>query len=193
MIQLILFLGVGVLLFLSLFLLMRQKPRAEGGAEELCDAREALDSIQVDLLPPSLVRRIFAQEDLEFVSFEAPEKVRELFLADRKRIAIAWAEGLRHQVTNLQRFHRGSARHYAQLSFRAEIELAADFALLRAACRMLELTLRARGPYGAATMVSATTSIATRICSVSEKSLAFLRAPVVGPSAHPPTGHESVS
>jgi len=185
MIQLILFLGVGVLLFASLFLLMRQKPRSEGGAEELCDAREALDSLQVDLLPPMLVRRIFAKEDLDFVRSAAPRDVCDAFIEDRKRIAIAWAAGLSQQVINLQRFHRGSARHYAQLSFRAEIELALDFAVLRAACRMLELTLRARGPYGAAVMVSTATGVATRVAAVSEQSLAFLRTAAMTTSASP--------
>ena len=153
MIQLILFLLVGAMLFLSLYLLVRRSSHAEGSAEELLEARQALVALQLGLLPHETVRRIFATEDLDYVTSETPECIREFFLEERKGIALSWACQVRRQLLSLRQFHLGSARFYAQLNFRTEIRLAAEFAALLLACRALQLTLFLRGPYAAPRVV----------------------------------------
>jgi hypothetical protein len=191
MIQLILFLVVGALLFLSLFLLTRHAPQVEGGAKVLFEARRALSSLQGELLPRELVTRIFAREDLEYVASSTPRSLRKMFLAEREKIALSWVRHVRRQVVSLRHFHLGSARFYARLNFRTEMMLALDFAILLFACRALELMLRLRGPYGAPRIVGATTAAAGRVCEISEKSLGFLRPENMSPFGNPSSGNRA--
>ena len=174
MIQLIPFLFVGVLLFFSLIFLMRRSPRAEGGTEVLVEARQALNALQVSLLPDELLGRIFAKEDLEYVLSQAPRSVYELFLEERKKTAISWVNQVRQQILSLKRFHLGSARFYARLSLRTELELAMHFSVLLFECRLLQALLYVWGPYAAPGMVGSTAAAAARVCKISEASLDFL-------------------
>jgi len=176
MIQLIPFMFVGVLLVFSLFFLMRRKPRAraEGGTEVLVEARQALNVLQAGLLPQELVGRIFAKEDLDYVLSEALPSVHKLFLEERKKTALSWVDQVRHQILSLRRFHLGSARFYARLSMRTEMELALAFAALLFECRLLQALLYVKGPYAAPGMVGSTAAAAARLCKISEASLDFL-------------------
>ena len=174
MIQLILILAFGVLCLSSLYFLARRSPRAEGGSGPLVEARQAVLALRSGLLPPDLVARIFAREDLEYVQSEVPDNVRALFIDERKKIALSWVNQVRRQILCLRRFYLGSARSYARLSFKTEVELALDFAALLFACRALQAVLYIRGPFAVPGMVETTAAAATRVCNVYEKSLAFL-------------------
>jgi hypothetical protein len=174
MIQLIVFLFVGLLLFSSLIFMMRRNPRPEGGSGALVEARQALNALQVGLLPPELIGRIFAKEDLEYVLSEAPLNIQELFLEERKKTALCWVNQVRTQILSLKRFHLGSARFYARLSMKTEMELALDFAALLTACRALQIAMYVWGPYAAPKMVDSTAAAAARVCKISEASLDFL-------------------
>jgi hypothetical protein len=184
-IQLLFFVFIGVGL-LSLLVLMgrRETPRAEGDSRALLEARKALDALQGELLPEDLVHRIFAKDDLDYVSSVAPKHVRELFIGERKKIAIAWINQVRCQISSLKRFHVGAARSYAQLGLRTELELACQFAALLFACRALSLAVSVGGPYVAPSMVDATAAAAAKICTVSEQSLAFLNPVQLKPFAN---------
>lgn len=180
MIQLILFLSIGVLLFLSLIFLVWRSPRAEKGSAALVEARQALVALQTGLLPVELIGRIFALEDLKYVRSQAPPPVCAMFLSERKVIALAWAAQIRKQVLSLMRFHLGSARFYARLSFRTELTLAVQFGALLVACRVLQMVLYVGGPFAAPRIVGATVATAAQVCSVSERSLAFLNSARLG-------------
>jgi len=175
-IQLIFFLLIGAALLSSLvFLGRRGGARAQGDPRALVEARKALDALQAGLLPEELVHRIFAKEDLSYVvSASAPKRVHDLFIAERKKIALSWIDQVRSQVSNLRRFHTDAARSYAQIGLRTEFQLACHFASLLVACRALSAAIYLGGPYAAPQMVDATAAAAARICAISEQSLAFL-------------------
>jgi hypothetical protein len=175
MIGLILFLLVGALLLLSLLFFTPRKPRGRRGSEPLAEARQALDVLQLGLLSPDMVGRIFAKKDFDYVMSETTKKVQRLFLEERRRLALSWVGQVRRQIVSLRRFHLGSARFHAQLSLLTEIKLAGDFAALLFACRALQAAVYLRGPYAAPRMVGATTAAAARVCGVSEKSLDFMK------------------
>jgi hypothetical protein len=181
-IQLVLFLLLvtvfGVLLYLFA---SRSGARAEGGAEALVSARQALNSLQTNLLPPELVHRVFAREDLIFVSSIGSKSIRRSFLRERKRVALRWVAQVRQQVSNLKRFHSGRSRFYAQLDLRTEIELALSFASLLFVCRLLQALFYIRGPFAAPRVVGAAMGVAGSICAASERSLGFLSSPTPSP------------
>lgn len=176
MIQLLFFVLIGVALLASLLLIGRRgSVRAEGDSGALLEARRALDSLQGGLLPEELVQRIFARDDLDYLSSSAaPKAVRDLFVSERKRVALSWISQVRCQISSLKRFHVGAARSYARLGMRTELKLACHFAALLVACRALRLAVYVGGPYAAPRMVGATAAAAASICTISEQSLAFL-------------------
>ena len=180
MIQLILFLLIGALLFACLIFLVWRSPRAEDGSAALVQARQALTALQTGLLPTELIGRIFAREDLEYVRSQAPEHVCLMFRRERKVVALAWAAQVRKEILSLMRFHLGSARFYARLSFRTELALALQFGGLLLACRALQMVLYIAGPYAAPRIVGLTVATAAQVCSISEQSLAFLNSARLG-------------
>jgi hypothetical protein len=173
-IQLISFLLIGAMLLISLGFFARGGRRAEGGSGAMVEAKQALNALQAGLLPPELVDRIFAREDLEYVESNTAKEIRELFMEERKIVALSWVSRVRKQILSLKRFHLGSARFYAQLNVRTELSLALDFATLLFACRTLQVFVYFRGPYAAPRIVGSTAATAARVCKISEESLAFL-------------------
>src|SRR5579872_7040898 len=130
MMQLVLSLALGIVLFLVLYVLARRSPSVEGSAQAVLEARQALVALQGDLLPAETLTRIFDKRDFEYVVARAPLQIQELFLQERQRIAISWVDQIRKQISSLEGFHRGTARFYSRLSLRTELQLAGDFLML---------------------------------------------------------------
>jgi len=167
-------LGAGFLLALFFFW-RRDRASAEGGAEALLEAQSALNTLQSSLLPPELIARIFAREDLEFIERSTTEDIQKYFYRERRQVALIWVNRLREQVESLRRFYVGRSRYYAQMDGGTEISMAWNFAVLLSACRLLQLLLFLRGPLAAPRVVGATIAKACRVCEVSAKSLDYLK------------------
>ncbi len=192
MIELILFLLVGALLLLSLYFFARRNPQGRNGKEPRAEVEQALNVLQLGLLSPDIVGRIFAKKDFDYVVSETTGEVQKLFLEERRRLALSWVRRVRRQVVRLRHFHLGSARFHTRLSFLTEMRLAWDFAALLFACRALQAAVYLRGPYAAPRLVGATTAAAARVCGASEKSLGFLRPARVGSFGNDSAGDSAV-
>lgn len=190
MFQLLIFLTIGVVLLaiMGFLVVSATRGKAEGGAEALVDAQQALKSLQSELLAPDVTARVFAKCDLDYVRSQGPT-VEAFFLRERKRIAMIWVGRVREQVVLLKKLHVGSARYYAQLSVKTELALAFDFAMLGIGCRALQVAFFVSGPYAAPGIARAVTESAGRVCAVSKQSLAFLVDP--GAGVFPPSPSES--
>jgi hypothetical protein len=175
MIELIFFLLVGALLLFSLLFFAPHKPQGRKDTKPLAEVQQALDVLQLGLLSPELVGRIFSKSDFDYVVSETNKKVQRLFLEERRRLALSWVGEVRRQIVSLRHFHLGSARFYAGLRFLTEMKLAWDFAAVLFACRALRAAVYLRGPYAAPRLVGSTTAAAARVCGISEKYLDFLR------------------
>ena len=181
MTALIIYLLIGAGLFLFLLVMARRKSTPVGCGEEFVQARHALRTLQLGLLPTNLVERIFDRGDFEYVTAEGPGEICKLFLAERKRISLIWVGRVRDEIRNLMHFHLSYSRFQSKLSLKTELRLTLDFILLLLACRTLQLWLYLRGPYSAPTIVGIAAEAAARVCRVSEQCLAFLN-PVAGDS-----------
>jgi hypothetical protein len=178
MIPLLLSLALGIALFFMLYRLVRRsRVPVEGSAYQFVEARGSLQALQRELLPRDFIDRLFDRRDLEYVSAQAPADIRRLFLAERKRVSVLWVQRVRSEILKLMHFHRGHSRFQSKISVLTEIRLAADFAALLVICRMLEAIFYFRGPYAAPRLVDSAAATAARLCTMSEKSLAFLNAP----------------
>ncbi len=168
---------VGLVVVLALSARRRTAPTAVGSAQDIVGAREALDHLQKGLLPAEFVERLYDREDAEYVMKVAPREVQQQFMAERKRIAIAWIERVREEIRELWHFHLRESRHHEAMSIRSEMALAFDFYSLLMACWVLQLAVRVRGPYEVAGAVRTTMAAAARVCAASERSLGMLTPP----------------
>jgi len=187
-ITLIFFLVVAVALLALLLVLDPRTEGAEGSARALLQARDALHTLQLDLLALNLVQNIFSPNDWKYVSANAPVEIQNLFMEERRKIALDWVGEIRLQLICLQHFHRRHARHFVNLKISTELALAFDFALLRLQCRALALLLRLRGPYATPYIAGKTIAAAIRVCAISGQSFAFL-APATSPIADHSAGN----
>lgn len=175
MIQLALFIAIGLGFLILLFLVMRRPATApEGSAGALVAAKRTLQDLQADLLPEDLIDRIFGTRDLEYVTSIGSKNVQDLFMVERKRLALQWVSQVREQLLSLKEFHTRRSRMFANMSRATEISIALNFAELQVRCRVLRLLLEWRGPYAAPHLVRKTASTAAGLCAVFDKSLAFL-------------------
>ena len=175
MMQLVIFLALSVGLLVLLLMAMRRQPsHAAGSAGELVTAKKTLESLQLGLLPAELVDQIFGERDLTYVGTIGSNEIRNLFLSERKRLALTWIRRVREQVRALKDFHVSRSRMFTQMSRWRELSLAFDFAGLEGRCRVLQLLLLWRGPYAAPGFARRTAATAGRVCSTLDQSLAFL-------------------
>ena len=175
MMQLVIFLALSVGLLVLLLMAMRRQPsHAAGSAGELVTAKKTLESLQLGLLPAELVDQIFGERDLTYVGTIGSNEIRNLFLSERKRLALTWIRRVREQVRALRDFHVSRSRMFTQMSRWRELSLAFDFAGLEGRCRVLLLLLLWRGPYAAPGFARRTAATAGRVCSTLDQSLAFL-------------------
>jgi len=172
-IQLLFFLFLAAAFF-AFLLYFAYRGRAEGGAAVLVEARQALVTLENDLLPHDFVAGIFAKDDLEFVRAEGSRAIERLFVQERRKIALIWVERVERQIRQLRHLHLGSARFYAQLNVRTELSLAWDFGILVVNCQALRLALLLGGAYAAPVVVGRVAEAASRVCDISRRSLSFL-------------------
>jgi hypothetical protein len=175
MMQLVIFLAVGTgLLVLLLVAMLRQPSHAAGSAGELVTAKRTLESLQLGLLPAELVEQVFGRQDFAYVSSIGSDKLTNLFMSERKRLALMWIGQIRKQVRALKDFHVSRSRMFTHMSRWREFSIALDFAGLEIRCHVLELLMQWRGPYAATDFARRTALTAGRLCSILDQSLAFL-------------------
>ena len=175
MMQLLLFLliGFGFLVFLWAF--VGRRTPVEGSGRTLLEARQALSALQQGLLPAPTLDRIFSKSDYAFVSAMNDRRLEELFLAERKVIALLWLKQIHDQILCLREFHLGAARLYARVNVAKELRLAAEFLSLLLVCRVMQVAIYFRGPYAAPRMAARLATAADTACEASEAAVALLK------------------
>ena len=175
MTQLFIFIAIAVALLILLLVAMRRQPaRAAGSAGELVTAKKTLESLQSGLLPPEHVEQVFGRRDLAYVEEMGSKDIRDLFLSERKRLALMWIRLVRRQVRALKEFHVSRSRMFTQMSWWKEFSLALNFASLEIRCGILQILMQWRGAYAAPDFARRTAASAGRVCSTLDQSLAFL-------------------
>jgi len=161
----ILALGTLVLILGGRLVVQRVRTRhtAVVTVDDYSAARAVLDSL---FLETSVIKRIFAPDDVEFVSQAAGPNIKRFFLSERKVLAIQWLRMAQKQVSKLMNLHLKLAGYTREPSPRYEFKLTVDYACFFLASSGLLILLWWRGPFEAGRTVAYTLRTAERFCSV---------------------------
>jgi hypothetical protein len=123
----ILVLGILVLILGGRLVLERGRTRhpAVVTVDDYSAARIELDSL---FLETAAIKRIFAPDDVEFISQAAGPDVRRFFLRERKVLAIQWLRTAQKQVSKLMNLHLKLSGYTDEPSPRYEFKLTVDYA-----------------------------------------------------------------
>jgi hypothetical protein len=161
----ILLLGTLVLVLSGRLLVQwSQKGRAKPvRIDEYSAARAALHSAFEET---AIIKRIFANEDMEFISQTGTADVQRFFLKERKRLAIQWLRMTQTQVTRLMDLHLRLASYTYEPSPRFELKLTVEHLWFILISNLVLFLLWSRGPFEAALVVGYTLRVSERLSSV---------------------------
>ena len=159
----ILFLGV-LILVLLLWLLWRTRGEENDrhvSIEQYSHAQETVNSVITGFC---VVRRMFAPEDMEFISRQPARELTGAFLKERKQLAISSIRETRQQITLLVNLHFKLASYTYQPSSKFEFTLFANYLWFIFVCHLLTLSIRLRGPFEVGMMLDQTLTAAEQFC-----------------------------
>jgi len=162
MTYLVFFLTIGLLLFILLVLWLRRGSTLARGGEP-SGAVQDLNELELELPPQTLVERLFALQDWEYVSRQAPPQIRRLFLRERRSIALSWLRDTRGQAVHLVGFYLRVVRRNASLKPGVELRLAFRYALFLLESGALSLWIRLGGTFYSRKMVGYAVSVSQQL------------------------------
>lgn len=130
--------------------------------EDYSQGRAALDSL---FEQTAAVKRIFANEDLEFISRTAPREVRRFFLKERKGLALQWIRMTQKQVARLMDLHLKLASYTNEPSPICEVKLTTNYLCFILASNGLLILLSLFGPFKGVRIIAYTVRVAEYLCS----------------------------
>lgn len=126
-------------------------------------ARAALDSVFLETMA---TKRIFAEEDMEFVSRTGTKDVQRFFLRERKALAVQWLRATGKQIAQLMDLHLKLDTYTEEPSPTFEFSLSVNYFCFKFVSNALLLLLWLRGPFEAVKVINYTLRVAEHFCSV---------------------------
>ncbi|HTZ34017.1 MAG TPA: hypothetical protein VMH31_16270 [Methylomirabilota bacterium] len=111
--------------------------------------------------PGVCIRRIFSSEDQKFVERQGLPRLREIYRAERTRVALFWVRSVSAEVAEIMREHRVAAGTRQNLRVRRELLLILQYVEFRVVCGLLAFSIRVFGPHALA-------NLATHLLQVSQ-------------------------
>jgi hypothetical protein len=150
--------------------------------EDYSGARTALDSLFTET---AAIKRIFAADDMEFVSQAGAGDVQRFFLNERKRLAIQWVRMTQKQVGHLMDLHLKLASYTYEPSPRSEMKLTINYLGFILASNGLLILLLLFGPFEVVRIAAYTVHVAEYFCSVFSLRLEKIDAVKLGSARQP--------
>ena len=177
---LLVFLPIAFLLLAVLFVWALRTRGSATGRKAFSGAQEALNGFELELPPRVLVERIFATEDLDFISRQTPPQIQRMFLRERRAIALSWLRETRRQAARLVDFHLRVVRRNVNLRPAAEIGLAFRYVLFLLESGVLGLLIQLGGPFHSRRMVGYAVGVAQQLGYISGQVLDCMSAARIG-------------
>jgi hypothetical protein len=130
--------------------------------EDYSNARADLDSVFAET---AAIKRIFASEDMEFVSQAGTGDVQRFFLRERKNLAIQWVRTTQKQVAHLMDLHLKLASYTYEPGPKFEFKFTINYVSFILVSNVLLVFIWMRGPFEAARIVAYTVRVAEYFCS----------------------------
>lgn len=162
--QLLPFVFLGLLLLGLLAYWSRRSKNPGITPAALSDAQKCMTNLQWVLLQSALVERIFAPEDLDFVSALNAPQIRRRFQQERKKLAISWLQHTRRQISALMDLHLRLASYTSNPSPTLEFKLSSQYLACVVMCRVLLILIWLGGPFHARKAVDFVISAADNLC-----------------------------
>jgi hypothetical protein len=93
------------------------------------------------------IRRIFSPEDREFVERQGSDRLRQIYRAERTRVALYWVRRTSREIGQIMREHRMASRGSTNLQVGRELGLTLRYLEFRLLCGMLIVLIRLFGPH----------------------------------------------
>jgi len=165
-------LAIGLLLIASLgFLLRRRGSEEEDSVSWFADENLAISSAQFGDRCKEQLDRIFGCEDWDFIRSSTSRRVQELFLRERKGIALSWLSQLRRDARTGMHLHVARVRASEDLEPFAELRLAVDYYTFQAECGLIAAILFLGGPMALRGMVGRAESLSNSLRGILEAAL----------------------
>jgi hypothetical protein len=132
-----------------LLLLILVWVRAALGQRDLLsdpDASPPPENGDAGICPPEFVSRIFAGEDLEFISRLELPHLEKFFRRERNAVALLWVQQTTAAIRRIMRQHLESSRRSKDLKFETEARIFVQYAQLRFICGVLFVSIELVGP-----------------------------------------------
>jgi hypothetical protein len=138
----------------------RERPSVT--ADEYANALRALESVFIET---AIIKRIFSADDAEFIERSASPVGRQLFLRERKTLALHWFRKTRKQVARLMDLHLRLASYTYDPNPGFELRLTAKYFTFVVVSNIVLLLLWLLGPFKATRTISYVIRTAGSFCT----------------------------
>lgn len=159
MMEILVFAGIPILLLLLLSLLGATWNLEVDQPEELRESFSQRATPGPDTA--QCIRRVFSPEDQKFVERQGLPRLREIYRAERTRVALFWVRSVSAEVAQIMKEHRLTAGMRHNLRVRRELALILQYLEFRILCGLLAFSIRVFGPH-------ALVELATQVLHVSQ-------------------------
>lgn len=145
MMEILTFVGIPILVLVLLSLLGATWNIEEDTSQ---DAEEGLrQRCPNDRETAVCIRRIFSPEDREFVERQGSDRLRQIYRAERTRVALYWVRRTSREIGQIMHEHRMASRGSTNLQVGRELGLTLRCLEFRLLCGMLIVLIRIFGPH----------------------------------------------
>lgn len=150
MMEILVFAGIPVLLLLLLMMLGATWNLEVEELDQERDARARRTGAHYN--PAVCVRRIFSRDDEKYVEKLGSARLRQIYRAERTRVAVYWVRAIAEDVRQIMLEHRLAAATKQNLETRRELALILRYFEFRMLCSVLVFSIRVFGPHAPGNM-----------------------------------------
>jgi len=155
--------AIGFFLIASLVYLLRRRGSEEEDVRWFRDRDLAIPTAQFEDHRKEQLDRIFGFEDWDFIRNSTSNRVQQLFLKERKAIALSWLSQLRMQARAGMDLHVARVRASEELEPLSELRLAIDYYAFLAKSGFIAVIVLIGGPMALRGMVGQAESLSNNL------------------------------
>jgi hypothetical protein len=157
----------GLLVLFSVRLLLQSakgvRKKREVTVLDYTTARAEVDEV---LIETAAIQRIFAQDDLRFVTETCPAEVHQLFRDERRELAVLWVRRSQKQLAHLMDLHLKLASYTHRPCPQLELRVATRYWAFLVVSHFLLVLLWLRGPFETVRVIHYIAQMPGELCNV---------------------------